>query len=98
MPRTVDPTVSEGLAARRLALGCAAGLAIGTAASWARFLVEGTLVLDTGSRVWIASAFLLGVGLAVAGACALLLARIAPAAGPRALLKDAILVHLCAAP
>ena len=79
-------------------MGCAAGLALGTVASWARFLVEGTLVIDTGTRTWIASAFVLGIGLAIAGACALRLARLAPAVEPRKLLGPAALVHLCAAP
>src|SRR5690349_13714317 len=98
MPRTADPAMAEGVAARRLALGCAGGLALGTAASWARFFVEGTLVIDTGTRTWIASAFVLGIGLIIAGACALRLARLAPAVAPRKLLGPAALVHLCAAP
>jgi hypothetical protein len=89
--------VDGNAAVRRVALPCVAGLALATVASWARFLVEGTLAIDTGSRAWIASAFVAGVGLAVAGACALRLARMAATVDVRALLGYAVLVHLAAA-
>ncbi|MFL5273877.1 MAG: hypothetical protein ACJ79E_17610 [Anaeromyxobacteraceae bacterium] len=84
-------------AARRLALGCAAGLGAGAAASWLRFGLEPTLVLDTGTVGYLAAAFLLGLGLAAAGVCASRLGRVSGPPSP-SLLGWASLVQLCALP
>jgi alpha-1,6-mannosyltransferase len=54
--------------------------------------------LETGTPAYLVAAALLGVGLGLAGACALRLVRLAPDLRPRALLGWAALVHLCAAP
>jgi hypothetical protein len=95
--RTQPATITLG-SARRLVIGCASGLTLGAAASWLRFGLEPTLRIGTGTPAYLAAAALLGVGLGLAGACALRLARLAPELRPRALLGWAALVHLCAAP
>ncbi|HTT71551.1 MAG TPA: hypothetical protein VMG32_10040 [Anaeromyxobacteraceae bacterium] len=95
----MDGTTSRrSVPARGLALGCALGLAVGAAASWLRFALTGTLVLDTGSPAYLVAALLLGGGLALSGVCALRLARKASALEPRTLLGLAVLVQLCAFP
>jgi alpha-1,6-mannosyltransferase len=78
-------------------MGCTGGLALGAAASWARYALERTLRLDTGTPAYLATAAALGVGLALAGACALRLLRLAPDLRLTRLLGWAALAHLCAA-
>jgi hypothetical protein len=87
----------DARAARRLALGCAAGLAAAAVATWLRYAVEPTFALDTGTAAYLAAALAVGAGLALAGGCAWRLGRLAGAPTPH-LLGWAALVHLCALP
>jgi len=73
-------------------------MALGAAASWARYLATGTLRIDTGSAAFILSSLALGAGLAVACTCALRLQRDARWLEPRALLASSLVAHLCAFP
>jgi alpha-1,6-mannosyltransferase len=83
--------------ARHLALGCAAGLALGSVATWARYALERTMRLETGTPAYLMAAALLGVGLGLSGACALRLLRLSPEVRLPSLLGWAALTHACAA-
>lgn len=63
---------------KRLAAGCAGGMALASAGSWLRFWLEGTLRLDTHTTPFVVACGVSGLGLIVSGACAL---RLAPRAG-----------------
>ncbi|HEX7624806.1 MAG TPA: hypothetical protein VF400_14615 [Anaeromyxobacteraceae bacterium] len=69
----------EGCASEhRLAGGCAAGMAVATLGTWLRFALERTPRLDTHTRPFVLGCAVSGLGLALAGVCAL---RLAPRAG-----------------
>ena len=85
-------------AAGRHALHCAAGVALAAGATWLRFAVERTLQIDTGTSAYLASAFLVGLGLALAGLGASRLAVIAAEVRLVVLFRWAMLVQLAAFP
>lgn len=62
----------------RLAWGCVAGLALGAAGTWLRFALERTLRIDTHTLAFVLASAASGLGLLLAGVCAL---RLAPRAG-----------------
>jgi len=71
-------------------------MALGAAASWARYLATGTLRIDTRSAAFVLSSLTLGAGLAIASAYALRLQRDARGLEPRALLGSSLAANLCA--
>jgi alpha-1,6-mannosyltransferase len=92
------PVEGARRAARRLAAGCVAGMALASGASWLRYLLERTPRLDTGTIPFLAAAFLAGLGICLAGWWSLRLAPVARALGRAELLGLAVAVHLAAAP
>ncbi|BDG10853.1 glycosyltransferase 87 family protein [Anaeromyxobacter paludicola] len=91
-----EERLGPGRAERRLAAGCAAGMAIAAAGTWVRYALEGTLRIDTHTLPFVLASATSGVGLILAGACAL---RLAPRAGRlswRALAGAAVAVQALA--
>lgn len=80
----------------RLAEGCALGLALASAGSWFRVLVEHTPRIDTGTWPFVAASALAGLGLLLAGLCALRLAPRAAQLSWRTLWGYALLVQFVA--
>lgn len=81
----------------RLAAGCAVGMAIASAASWLRLLVERSLALDTHTGPHLAASALAGAGLLATGICSLRLAPRAHRLSWRALIAWAVALQALAA-
>jgi hypothetical protein len=79
---------------RRLSLGYAGGLALGALASWLRVAIDGTFHIDTGAPVFFVASALLGVGLSVAGLCAIRMVDAARGVPRDRLLRWALLANL----
>jgi hypothetical protein len=93
-PHPLQPTFHR---TRRLAAGCAAGLAIGALASWLHFALTGTLAVETRAAPYIVSAFALGVGLALACTCSLRMQRDAEGLAVDTIFFAALGMHAAAA-
>jgi hypothetical protein len=72
-------------------------MATATAASWLRFLVEGTLALDTHTTAHLVASAFVGVGLLTTGICSLRLMPIADRLSWRALVAWALALQAVAA-
>jgi len=78
MRRLGSPLEAERGGERTAAVGCVAGSAIATAGSWLRFSLAHTPAIDTHTWSYVLGSALAGMGLVLAGVCAL---RLAPRAG-----------------
>src|SRR5436853_7719117 len=70
-------SAKDALGERRLAAGCAGGMALAAAGSWLRFALERTPRIDVHSVPFLLASAVSGAGLIVSGVCSL---RLAPRA------------------